>query len=344
MKYQKRDIRISYVPHGVNPDVFYPIDFQNPKDVEVSPGVFEKDVVFYEKTKSSFFSRADVDFLVFFVGRNMRRKNPSDLILGYKHFCDLLPKEKSSKCALLMHTAIADVNGTDLLSVSSNLCPDYKIIFSADYLPPYTMNVLYNLADVTVLPSSNEGFGIPLLESIMAGTMIIGNVTGGIQDQMGFVDENGKFLDVETHYVNDWFSNHDKRYETCGEWAIPVYPSNRSLQGSVETPYIFDDRLKFEHLAIALKKVYDLGRTERKRRGLSGRKYAMNQRIGMNSKEMNRRVIQDIENVIYNFKPVEPFSFYEVTEPPDYAPIDYTISQEDKEAFEMAKQGIYVYR
>jgi glycosyltransferase involved in cell wall biosynthesis len=53
------------------------------------------------------------------------------------------------------------------------------------------MNFLYNLADITVLPSNAEGWGLALTESMMAGTMIMATVTGGMQDQMRFEDENG---------------------------------------------------------------------------------------------------------------------------------------------------------
>ena len=34
--------------------------------------------------------------------------------------------------------------------------------------------------------ASNEGFGLGTCESLMAGTPIIVNVTGGLQDQCGF--------------------------------------------------------------------------------------------------------------------------------------------------------------
>jgi glycosyltransferase involved in cell wall biosynthesis len=55
------------------------------------------------------------------------------------------------------------------------------------------MNYLYNLADITVLPSNAEGWGLALTESMMAGTMIMATVTGGMQDQMRFEDENGNW-------------------------------------------------------------------------------------------------------------------------------------------------------
>jgi hypothetical protein len=71
--------------------------------------------------------------------------------------------------------------------------------------------------------------------------MIIGNVTGGIQDQMRFDDEKGEWIDFNEEFC----SNHFGKYKKCGQWAIPVFPNNMSLVGSVPTPYIFDDSCRF---------------------------------------------------------------------------------------------------
>ena len=58
-----------------------------------------------------------VDFIIFWNNRNIRRKNPADLILAFNTFCEKLTPEQAQKCALLMHTQISDDNGTNLLSV-----------------------------------------------------------------------------------------------------------------------------------------------------------------------------------------------------------------------------------
>ena len=62
---------------------------------------------------------------MFWNNRNIRRKVPSDVIMAYKTFCDMLPKEEADKCALLMHTQPIDQNGTDLPVVVKELCSDY---------------------------------------------------------------------------------------------------------------------------------------------------------------------------------------------------------------------------
>ena len=67
---------------------------------------------------------------------------------------------------------------------------------------------------------------------------------------MRFTDENGKWID----FTPDFPSNHRGTYKECGEWAVPVFPSNISLVGSVPTPYIYDDRCAPEEVATATPK------------------------------------------------------------------------------------------
>ena len=76
--------------------------------------------------------------------------------------------------------------------------------------------------------------GININRSYVTGTPIIANTTGGMQDQMRFVDENGEWFTPSP----DIPSNHRGTYKEHGEWAFPVYPTCRSIQGSPPTPYI----------------------------------------------------------------------------------------------------------
>ena len=52
---------------------------------------------------------------------------------------------------------------------------------------------------------------------MLAGTPIIANATGGMQDQMRFEDENGKWFEPHA----DIPSNHRGTYKEHGEWAFP---------------------------------------------------------------------------------------------------------------------------
>jgi glycosyltransferase involved in cell wall biosynthesis len=112
-------------------------------------------------------------------------------------------------------------------SVIETLCPeDCNIVFTPGKLDPTAMNYLYNLADVQMLLTSNEGWGLSLTEALLTGTPIIANVTGGMQDQMRFEYENGEWIDFNA----DFPSNHRGTYKKHGKWAFPVFP-NQHLNG-----------------------------------------------------------------------------------------------------------------
>ena len=172
------------------------------------------------------------------------------------------------------------------------------------------MNLLYNVADATIMMSSNEGWGLALTESMMAGTMIVANVTGGMQDQMRFVNEKGEWIDFDA----DFPSNHRGTYKECGEWALPIFPSNICLAGSPNTPYIFDDRCSSTDAAEQLAKAYELGKEERTRRGLLGRAWVTSEEAQMSSKNMCKNITKAINKTFDNFVPREEYEVILVEE------------------------------
>jgi glycosyltransferase involved in cell wall biosynthesis len=279
------DWQISYVPHGINPKVFKPLD-------NVSDDI--KKLIFGDK---------EYDFVLFYNNRNIRRKQPSDVIYSYKLFCDKLPKEHSDKCLLLMHTAAVDENGTDLPAVIEALCP-YDVKFTGLKLEQDKLNEIYNLVDCTINIANNEGFGLTTAESLMAGTPIIVNVTGGLQDQCGFNYSADNYITFGTL--------HDRKTHGStlhGEWAFPIWPSAINLNGSVPTPYIFDDRVNDDEVANTISTVYAQGRPERKRRGLLGREFMIK---NLSSDIMNNSLIEGIERVFENYKPRKRFDLYKI--------------------------------
>jgi glycosyltransferase involved in cell wall biosynthesis len=235
--------------------------------------------------------------------------------MAYKQFCDMLPKEEAEKCALIMHTNPSDTNGTDLPAVIEAICPDYDVIFSHHGLSDTELCYLYNIADVTINMASNEGFGLGTCEALMCGTPISVNVTGGLQDQCGF-----KYKDKELTYKDyEWVvSLHDnKMWEdnpdlTWGEWAKPVWPSNRSLQGSVPTPYIYDDRPKAEDFADRLKEWYDMGPEERERCGRLGHEFVMRDDVMMSASVMCRLFKEHMETALEKWTPRSRFEMHKV--------------------------------
>ena len=285
---------LSYVPHGINEKHFYPIN-----------EFMKEDHQKVEEKKKKLFGKDTPEFVVFYNARNIRRKSTSDLIAAYALFCDSIGKQKAKKCALLLHTQPADENGTDLRAVIDLLCdPEYqKVYFSEERLGVDGMNILYNIADVTALISSNEGWGLSLTESMMAGTMIIGNVTGGMQDQMKFLDDKDEWFTPSKEIP----SNHFGRYKKHGEWAVPVFPTNISIVGSIPTPYIYDDRCDFRDVAKAIESIYGLSSEERKAKGLKGREWVTSDESMMSARMMCENVVKSVDTTFENFKPRKSF-------------------------------------
>jgi glycosyltransferase involved in cell wall biosynthesis len=281
-----KDKVIKYVPHGINEKVFFPL----PKD---TPEV--------QTMRKMYFGDDQPEFVVFYNARNIRRKCTSDLILAYAQFCDKIGKEKAKKCALLLHTQRMDENGTDLPAVVELFCdPEYqRVVFSEHRYSPHQMCHLYNCADVVTLTSSNEGWGLSLTEGMMTGKMIIGTVTGGMQDQMRFENENGDWLDL----TKDFPSNHFGTYKKHGEWARPLFPTNMSIVGSIPTPYIFDDRADFRDIANAIEEVYNLGPEERERRGQKAREWATSEESMQSARMMSKNIIDGVEETFAKWKP-----------------------------------------
>jgi len=299
-KKPRTDWDCTYLPHGVSDKYFFPIS--------VFDDEYKKVIEFKKQLTDD-----KVKFLVFYNNRNIRRKVPGDVILAFKHFCDLLPEEKREEVALLMHTQPVDDNGTDLPEVAKTLCPNYKVYFSANKLEANKLNYLYNMVDVTVNMASNEGFGLGTCESLMAGTPIIVNVTGGLQDQCGF-KLNGKLLtskDYEEikslHDDRKWKDNSDL---TWGEWVKPVWPSNRCLQGSPPTPYIFDDRCRWDDVGEKILEWYDMSEDERRECGQKGIEFVNDSEIMMSGKMMSQNFIDQMDTGFEKWTPRKRYSIF----------------------------------
>jgi glycosyltransferase involved in cell wall biosynthesis len=281
------DWQISYVPHGINENVFKPLDDNDLIDV-----------------KKELFGDKEYDFVLFYNNRNIRRKQPSDVIESFKIFCDKLTKEQSEKCVLLMHTTPIDNNGTDLYAVKDKICPNYDVVFSSKKIESDVLNKLYNIADCTINIANNEGFGLGTAESIMAGTPIIVNVTGGLQDQCGFNYTADDYINIGSlHKTN--FNSKTKH----GAWVNPIWPAAININGSPLTPYIYDDRVNNDEVAYAITEIYYLGREQRKHNGQVGREWAIK---NLSSKVMCDAMSEGIENTIKNFTPRERFNLYKV--------------------------------
>ncbi len=293
---------LRYIPHGLNENLFFPID-KNHEQWNI-----------LQEFKKSYFEGKEYEFAVFFNSRNIRRKQIPDTMLAYKYFIDQLSIEQAKKCVLVLHTELVSDHGTDLLAVQELLLngEQYNVVYTNKILNSGEMNLLYNSTDCQILLTSNEGWGLSLTEAILVGNPIIANVTGGMQDQMRFEDENGEWFTPSPEIP----SNHTGRYKKHGKWAFPVFPTNRSIQGSPQTPYIWDDRCRPEDAAEQIMAIYSLSKEERKAKGLEGRKWALEE-AGFTGEKQGKRVIEAFDTLFKTWKPREKYELINANEVED---------------------------
>ena len=288
---------IKYIPHGLNNEIFRPID-QNDKELK--------------ELKKYLSKGKDYNFTLLFNSRNIRRKSIADSILAWKLFLDELPEEKREKCNFILHTEPVSEHGTDLGAVVEFLFPedDHNIVISNDKFTTEQMNLLYNSVDGVILISSAEGWGLALTESLLTATPFIANVTGGMQDQMRFENDKGEWID----FTPDFPSNHKGTYTKHGEWVLPVYPTNLSIVGSPQTPYIYDDRCSAEDAAKQILNLYNMGDEARKDIGKKGLEWALSDEAGLTAKKMSNRIIEGMDELFDTWEPREKFEFLKDTD------------------------------
>ena len=288
---------LKYVPHGLDTKKFFPLK-EETKD--------------FKDFKKHITKGVEKDFILFFNSRNIRRKSIPDSLAAWKMFIDTLSPEEKEKVLFVLHTDPVSDHGTDLPAVIEYLLgeDDNTVIISNQKLPHQHMNYLYNMADGVILISAAEGWGLALTESMLTGTPFIANVVGGMQDQMRFVDNEGNWFTPDDEIP----SNHTGRFKKHGEWAFPVFPSSRSIQGSIPTPYIWDDRCKPEDAVEHLLKLYNMSREERKTLGLKGREWALSNEAGFSAQQMGERIIEGMNELFNIWKPRESYEFINVNE------------------------------
>lgn len=302
---------LRYIPHGVS-KLFKPLDELDRTLVQLKKNIWQGN---------------EPKFKLLYNARNLGRKHTGDIIMAWRHFCDSIGPDESKDCELILRTEVVDNAGTDLGAIVRAFCnPETcKIKFINNKISTEELNALYNACDGVILASSNEGWGLSLTEALNTGRMIIAPVTGGMQDQMRFEDENGNWINFSKTFP----SNHNGGYSKHGSWAIPVWPSSRSLAGSPATPYIYDDRVTIEDLADAIYELYSLESEERKRRGMEGQAWATSKEAGFTAEQMCERMIEGIDATLEQYQGRDNFELIEVGDRPsdiiDYDPVNYKL-------------------
>lgn len=229
--------RSNFIPHSLPPELFYPISKQEIKDYRVQ-------VLGPERQDH---------FILFWVNRNARRKRPADVLLAWSTFVKKLEKEQGKKdVTLLMHTDPHDQEGPNLLSIVEMLDIKDSVVFSTDRVEFEKMNILHNISDACINIAYAEGFGLATLEAMQCSNPVIASKTGGLTRQV--VDhrdesENGVALDI--------------KYKT--------------LVGSQQVPYIYEDYVDVDETAAAIMKLYSMDPQERRALGQKARDYVMSE-------------------------------------------------------------------
>lgn len=137
--------KVKIIPHGVDTQKFTPCE-------DIHPSVEEMNITFL------------------YVGRLGARKG---LELALRAFATL---DTNDIEFLIVGTGRHEES---LRALSQELGVENSVQFLG-YVPDSELPVLYSSADVFVLPSTYEGFGLVLLEAIACGTPAIGSDAGGI--------------------------------------------------------------------------------------------------------------------------------------------------------------------
>lgn len=153
---------ISVLSMGVNRDVFFPASQQQARD---ELGV------------------AQDKFVFLFVGNVIQQKGIEELLDAYK----LVKAQTTRETELIIVGSRRDTNF--IASIQSRL--DDTVRFENPVQQPQLVK-WFRAADVFVLPSHLEGFGLVALEALAAGTPVIASQVGGLVSLLG--DGAGKLV------------------------------------------------------------------------------------------------------------------------------------------------------
>lgn len=231
------EVQSCYLPHAVNEEFFHPA---NTEQEEKAAAIMRQRVMDASTIKNN------NKKIFFWNNRNARRKQSGTLIWWFKEWLDKVGHDKAS---LLMHTDPRDPHGQDLPHLINHLgLNNGQVLLSTKKIPPQELANLYRMADYTINISDAEGFGLATLESLSCGTPIIVNMTGGLQEQV----TDGK----------NWF-------------GFGIQPASKSIIGSLQVPYIYEDRISQRDFHKTLTKALKNPTKKYRQMSTQGRQYVL---------------------------------------------------------------------
>lgn len=239
--------KIPIFGHGVDTDEFYPIsdarNFLNgiPNDV----------------------------FVIQNVGRNQPRKRIDLFLKACSIFLDSIPKKEHKDVMFYWHGSLRDI-GWNLITLAQRWEIDDKLLLTdqTNFTPAsgvsiQMLNKIYNVADVHVLTSMGEGWGLPNFESAACGVaQVVPNhsackeiwkdsaklidikywevLTGGINTEGGVIDaEHLAEILKELFYNRDEVKRlgelaYEKTQQECYSWEYIAYQVHDLIKDTLE--------------------------------------------------------------------------------------------------------------
>jgi len=234
------DVDSCYHPHAVNSNIFHKFKTDEAK----ARAQVMRNRIAVESTVA----HKNIDKKIFFWNnRNARRKQSGTLVWWFKQIVDQVGHDQAT---LLMHTDARDPHGQDLPHLIEHLgATDGQIMISGAKVSPEELAAMYNAVDFTLNISDAEGFGLGTLESLSCGSPIIVNMTGGLKEQV----TDGK----------NWF-------------GFGIEPTSKAVIGSLDVPYIYEDRISQKDFNNTLKSAMSLSKKAYKKMSLQGVEHVRN--------------------------------------------------------------------
>lgn len=230
------EIESHYVPHSIEHDTV----FKRHPDNEVED--FRKLVM----AKSN--DPNNEKFIFFWNNRNARRKQSGSLVWWFADFLDKVGKDKA---VLVMHTDPRDPNGQDLIAIMEERgLTNGEVIISNQKLDGKHIALFNNIADCGITISDAEGFGLSACESLACETPMIATRIGGLQDQI---------IDPDTGEI----------------YGVAIEPSSRAIIGSLDVPFIEENRCSQESVVSAMLTMYNMSKEQRRKIGKRARQHIL---------------------------------------------------------------------
>ena len=210
-EYGADDDHIHFIPHGVNMDIFRPVDGANLKK---QLGLENSDIILY-------------------VGRIAKGKGVDKLI---KILNLVIKKNKKVKLVIIGGDA-------GYLPVVKNLIQQFnlsKYVTFVGYVSKFNLSEYYSMADLIVYPSLQEIFGLVLVEAMACGKAVIGsNIMGPseiiVNGETGYTSD---FMDLAkvSEQIIELFNNR-KLLTQMGKKSLERVKKNYTWEKAADSHY-----------------------------------------------------------------------------------------------------------